>query len=244
MDRSIIRFLCKKNASLYRDITDTERKITIDDCSNDKEWKIGIQRDKSSAVIYTGKQKDDLNAFTHELLHYKLVIDGNEQVDVLYDDYVFYSKNAFQTDLLPSIFNKELTNLIDTSIQHGRMLQWYLNHGFDRNRFVYDYYRMPERIKYGEKFRSLITGNVIDKQLFYDLLYSTFFVYRYNPNSHIKTLMLNKCISPIRFLYPDLIDSFENLCKEWDDNLIEFNYTFLQRLIADIDAWRDNHGYI
>jgi len=77
MYRNLNTYLNKKSFPAYQSLINAGGNITLDDSRKDDFWSIGIDRyNTSNSMIYLGKRKNDVNAFTHELLHHVLVLIG------------------------------------------------------------------------------------------------------------------------------------------------------------------------
>jgi hypothetical protein len=244
MHRNLNTYLNKKNFPVYQSLINAGGNITLDDSRKDNFWSIGIDRyNTANSTIFLGKRKNDVNAFTHELLHHVLVLIGqNQQVENLYT-LVDTLNSTFPTNRIRTVFDFSLVILIDTSIQHGRMLPVYLNDRFKRDRFVYDYYKKPKRFSYKTEIQSIVVGNIIDSDLMRKYL-RLYFIGKYNPHPSIKKVMLNRIISPLKNYFPDLVDILDDHCLRWDTNPILLNNDFLTSLTLSIETWRVANNFI
>jgi len=235
---SLDKLIDTRNESLYCDITKT-RGITIDlvrDYENGSEhWSMTYDPQWKKAIFYAGVDINDINAFTHEMLHVIQEEEGQESFLVL----------PVHILMLPSpskhLFNKTFILQINNVILHYRMIPEYLNLGFSIEKFIYDYDKLPSL----EEFinTELLEGNKIKRNVLGNLL-TLRICYRFHPNEEIK-MQCQNMINDIYFdSHHELLKRVDNVCRDWEEGKTKKNINCFESLLNELDLWKADNQLI
>lgn len=199
-------------------------------------WSINFDIQRDIANIFAGKRINDINAFTHELLHIIQEKNGNHSHQTL-PILVGLNSSPFRV-----IFATELTTHINNVILHHRMLPDYLKLGFPRNKFVFDYYRRI-KLKYYKHLKFNLTKDSKIDRIALSLFLQFYFAYRFHPNRFVKLYYNRTIINKYKTIHSDLVNSLENLCDDWDNNTLKLNIDFFNGLIRELENWKKSNNY-
>lgn len=231
-DIQLDKLLDKRNITLYEDIT-KGCGITVSvsrDVENGLEyWSMTYEPTSKEAEVYAGKDINDINAFTHELLHVIQEENGQESHKTLpVHVSIIDSPSRF-------LFDNGMIIRINNVILHHRMLPDYIKLGFPINKFVYDFYQMAEVDESGDF--ELIAENKVKRENLSQLL-ELILCYRFHPNGKIKLKSQEYINNKYYARYPDLIDTINELCNNWEEELIKSNIDFFKSLLQRLDNWK------
>lgn len=233
----------------YRSLIDNKNRKLVEHIENDLKITITLSRDiinglpywsmtyepmRQTADIFAGTKLDDINAFTHELLHIIQETNGNQSHKTL-STYIYLQPSPFR-----SCFTNKLVTHINNVILHNRILPDYLSMGFPRNKFVYDYYVKPQ-LKIASEHIRLINENKINMGAL-PIFIELFFTYRFHPNFCVRMhykLIIWRNFSKQKTLQLIL----NNLCKDWKTSRISTNTDFFNKLLSELDTWKARNNY-
>lgn len=199
-------------------------------------WSINVEKTANCATIFAGKKTNDINAFTHELLHILQEING-QYSHLTLPTLVGLSNSPFKY-----IFTSELVTHINNVILHERMINDYLIKGFPRNKFVYDYYYKPKKISKNPKEYKLTKQNIIIQNKLIQFL-NIYFTYRFHPNNQVKNYYKTVIVDKYSVLHSDLIMGIDSICINWENKTINLNNQFFDQLLSCLDYWKSNNRY-
>jgi len=199
-------------------------------------WSINVDIHGKSATIYAGKKTDDINGFTHELLHIIQEINGQFSHLTL-PTLIAMSKSPFRF-----IMTGELVGHINNVILHDRMINDYISQGFPKNKFVYDYYYKPKKTSTKKKDYVLTNLQKIDRNRLMQFL-NLFFSYRFHPNESLKQYYFSEIINKYNLTNSQLITDLELLSSNWENQTIVKNNHFFYNLLTCLDNWKLINNY-
>lgn len=223
------RLIDSRNRELLAKLNNEKIQINVYESNSEPYWSMKYNSFARTADIFTGKDVNDINSFTHELLHIVQEVQGQSAFKIL--TVIMLSDSPF----IPMFNVDELAEKINNTILHSRMLGDYVAMGFPRDKFIMNYYSKKDEKYFEEHYYELVTANQINlnKLAGFLILYLTS---RLHPNIEIKEYQL-RLIDSHYSSYINLVTSLDSLCEEWENRTIELNSDFFSHLISRLSDW-------
>lgn len=199
----VSRLIDSRNEDIYNKIS-SKFNIAFEPSYNGEHSVFTINHD---ITFYIPIGVYSVDAFTHELLHayfdyHDVLVTGN------------FKNTMWQSNILKQLFDIPLAEHVANCVAHKLMLPMYLERGFDRTMFLYDYFTFkiePDFLKQIERYYK--TGNQYNLSAIRNFI-GKYFAFKCDPNPDFD---YQNELKQLRKIDSQLYQILEQYLSQWSD---------------------------